>query len=136
MLHDKHVKPTRKQRVIQIQVRDQTREIPAKWVGIALAVHRPSVERGLSNVSCQWSITHIESGLTAGIYSGTLKDAIKLAKAWDHIFAYELKGEKPDASSWPRRFEWTAQLKQHKPILPPDTFEAIVNEYGQQRLSR
>lgn len=106
-------------------------KIPAKWIGQALAVHRPIVGFGgkLSNERCLWTITHIESGLTAGRYEGPLKEAIKLAKAWDLAFRDELPGSEPDVKEWQRKDQWLRQVHQLTPINSPDSFEAIINDY-------
>ena len=100
-----------------------------KWQGKALAVHRPYKTDGFYKEKCNWTITHIESQLMAGRFFGPIYEAIQLAKAWDDTFAEELSGPEPDARSWPRRDEWKAQVDRVKPIISPQTFEYIINEY-------
>lgn len=106
-------------------------KIPAKWMGEALAVHRPVVGFGgkLSKEKCTWTITHIESGLMAGRYNGPMYDAIKLAKAWDHTFRDELFGPDPDPEAWVHKDQWLSQVRQLSPIASPDAFEAVINQY-------
>lgn len=116
---------------VTINTNEGSFKIPAKWVGEALAVHRPVVGFGgkLSNERCLWVITHIESGLTAGKYEGPLKGAIELAKAWDLTFRDELPGSEPDVKEWQRKDQWLRQLYQLTPINSPDSLEAIINDY-------
>ena len=119
---------------ILVNTHKETKEIPVKWKGIALAVHRPPVKGGLSKTRCWWTITHIESGLAAGIYDGPLHEAIALAKAWDLTFSEELKGPNPDAKNWARKDKWKAQLNKWEPIVSPQTIEAILREYGNKEI--
>jgi hypothetical protein len=102
----------------------------AKWKGEALAVHRPvSGFNKFSTTPCYWSITHLESGLTAGFFEGSVHKAIQLAKAWDKVFKKELPGTEPQAHLWDRKDQWRAQLQQFKPICAPDTAEYVIAEY-------
>ena len=118
-------------KMVTINTSEGTCKVPAKWIGEALAVHRPIVGfcGKLSKDRCWWNITHIESGLTAGRFQGPMRDAIKLAKAWDLTFRDELPGPEPDAFGWARKDQWSRQLKQYEPIATPDSFEAIVQNY-------
>ena len=102
-----------------------------KWKGEALAVHRPYKTEGFSKERCDWTITHISSGFIAGRFFGPIYEAIQLAKAWDKTFKEELDGPNPNASTWPRRHEWSAQVNRSKPIISPQTFDAILKEYAQ-----
>ena len=117
--------------MVTIKTNEGTFTIPAKWVGKALAVHRPIVGFGgkLSKEKRWWTITHIESGLTAGKFEGPMRKAIELAKAWDLTFRDELSGPKPDARGWARKDQWTRQVNQLEPIATPDSFEAILQNY-------
>ena len=75
-------------KMVIIKTCEGTLTVPAKWIGEALAVHRPIVGFGgkLSKEKCWWTITHIESGLTAWKFEGPMRKAIELAKAWDLTF--------------------------------------------------
>ena len=117
--------------MVTIKTCEGTFTVPAKWIGEALAVHRPIVGFGgkLSKDRCWWNITHIESGLTAGRFQGPMRKAIELAKAWDITFRDELSGPEPDAKGWARKDQWTRQVNQLEPIATPDSFEAIVQNY-------
>ena len=118
-------------KMVTINTSEGTCKVPAKWIGEALAVHRPVVGFGgkLSKEKCWWTITHIESGLTAGKFKGPMRKAIELAKAWDLTFRDELSGPEPDAKGWARKDQWTRQVNQLEPIATPDSFEAIVQNY-------
>ena len=118
-------------KMVTINTNEGTYKVPTKWMGEALAVHRPVVDFGgkLSKEKRSWIITHIESGLTAGRYRGPMHDAIRLAKAWDLTFRDELPGPKPDAKDWERKDEWVRQVQQLKPICTPDSFEEIIHNY-------
>lgn len=103
-----------------------------KWKGEALAVHRPvSGFNKFSSKPRYWAITHLESGLTAGLFEGSMHKAIQLAKAWDKVFKAELPGLDPRADQWDRKDQWRAQLLQFKPICAPDTAEYVIAEYGE-----
>jgi len=118
-------------KMVTINTHEGTYKVPTKWMGEALAVHRPVVDFGgkLSKEKRTWTITHIESGRTVGRYNGPMHDAIKLAKAWDLIFRDELPGPEPDAKSWERKDQWLRQIRQFEPISTPDSFEAVINHY-------
>jgi hypothetical protein len=119
-------------KMVTINTNEGAFKIPTKWMGEALAVHRPVVGFGgkLSKEKCTWTITHIESGMTAGRYNGPMNEAIKLAKAWDLTFRDELPGPEPDAEAWVRKDQWLNQIRQFSPIAAPDSFEAVVNHYN------
>lgn len=103
---------------------------PVKWKGEALAIHRPVVSfNNFSTTPRYWAITHIESGLTAGYFEGSVYKAIELAKAWDKTFKKDLPGEQPDAKNWERKDQWQAQVQQLRPICAPDTAEYVIAEY-------
>ena len=105
-------------------------KVPAKWAGDALAVHRPVVGfNKLSDKRCWWTITHIESGMAAGSFEGSIHKAVKLAKAWDSAFKRDLPGEEPNASEWELKDQWRQQVNQLKPICSPDTAEFVINTY-------
>lgn len=118
-------------KMVTISTNEGALKIPTKWMGEALAVHRPIVGFGgkLSKESCWWTITHIESGLTAGKFAGPMRKAIELAKAWDLVFKDELPGEEPNAKEWDRKDQWTRQVNQLEPISSPNSFEAVLKRY-------
>jgi hypothetical protein len=59
-------------KMVTINTSEGTCKVPAKWIGEALAVHRPVVGFGgkLSKDRCWWNITHIESGSNSWEVSG------------------------------------------------------------------
>lgn len=118
-------------KMLTIKTNEGTCKVPFKWLGEALAVHRPvvSFDGKLSKERCLWTITHTESGLTAGKFAGPMREAIELAKAWDLVFRDELSGPEPDARNWIRKEQWNRQVNQLEPISSPDSFESVVTNY-------
>lgn len=105
-------------------------KVPAKWAGEALAVHRPVVGfNKLSDKRCWWTITHLESGLAAGFFDGSVYKAIELAKAWDKQFKKDLPGDEPNAKEWELKDQWRQQLLGLKPVCPPDSAEFVIDTY-------
>jgi hypothetical protein len=117
-------------KMITVQTSEGTLKVPAKYVGEALAVHRPVVGfNKLSKEPKRWTITHLGSGLAAGWFDGPMRDAIQLAKSWDLTFRDELPGEDPKAKEWVRKDQWKRQLDRIEPIAAPDSFEAVLADY-------
>ena len=118
--------------MITVQTSHGTFKVPAKYVGEALAVHRPVVGfNKLSTKPRRWAITHLGSGLVAGWFNGPMRDAIQLAKCWDLTFRDELPGPDPNAKEWVRKDDWKRQLNGDEPIASPDSWEAVVAKYTQ-----
>ena len=70
--------------VITVQTaKGDPREIPAKWRGEWLAVHRPIRENGLSTCPALWTVTLLPLGLSGGEISAPLAAVLAFAKAWD-----------------------------------------------------
>ena len=118
-------------KMITVQTSEGTLKVPAKYVGEALAVHRPVV--GFNKLSKEpkcWTITHVGSGLAAGWFDGPMRDAIQLAKYWDLTFRDELPGPDPNAKEWLRKDDWKRQLDGVEPIASPDAWEAVVAKYN------
>ena len=98
-------------------------EAPARWRGRALAVHapidrdgNPTASRGL------WIITGHVHGVSAGSFSGPLRDAIKLARVWDDAFAAALpewRSTAPSLADWPHAQQWSRQLRRQEPPTGP-----------------
>lgn len=109
--------------------------VPAKWRGVSLAVHVPfDKAAGVSAPKRgQWRITHWPTGLSAGLYRGTLKDAIALAQLWDTAFHAALldchhaednrpdyrTARRPSLRDWPQAPAWLAQLRREAPATGP-----------------
>jgi hypothetical protein len=95
---------------------DKTREVPCKWIGSNLAVHRPVLVTGEIKQR-GWSITHIAMGKRAGLYEGLMRDAIDLAKAWDSVCDFSSCADMPldRYGLWIHLEEWHRQLLQFTP---------------------
>jgi hypothetical protein len=81
---------------IALQVRDKGRrdvQITPRWVGQGLAVHKPVISNGngepVFDYGCSgiWTLTHIHTGLCAGIFMGSLDRAKAFAREWDEAWA-------------------------------------------------
>jgi len=97
-----------------------TVDVVPRWRGRALAVH-PPVRDGAAPVSRGvWAITHPVSGLRAGTFRGTLRDAVKLARVWDRAFWNAITAPMaPNLRQWPQRFAWQRQCDGTTPITGP-----------------
>lgn len=97
-----------------------TVDVVPRWRGRALAVH-PPVRGGAAPVSRGvWAITHPLSGLRAGTFRGTLRDAVKLARAWDGAFADKCgDNASPSLNQWSQRFAWIRQCDGTSPVVGP-----------------
>lgn len=95
--------------------------VTPRWRGRALAVH-PPIKGGASTVARGvWVITHLVSGLRAGTFRGTLRDAVKLARAWDGAFA-DAVGDAvvaPSLRTWSQRFAWMRQCDGTSAVVGP-----------------
>jgi hypothetical protein len=117
-------------RKITVTIKDSaTREVEARWVGNALALHKP-IPEDTNGKRKGWTITHLDSGLIAEIYKGPYKEALRLVKTWDPVFFEELKGSKPDTKAWPRVKTWCAQVLMDEEIQDPTSFDYILKEYN------
>ena len=104
--------------------------VPAKWLGKALAVHRPVKDCKTNEIHtkpCYWTITHLETGYAAAIIYKPIQDAVKLAKAWDDAFTDIHSPE--DIKEWEWRTEWQYQLNGSSPIRDPRSFENVAQRY-------
>jgi len=84
------------------------REIPVKWAGDWLAVHRPVRKKGLSSTACLWSITLKPLGLCASEVSAPLRSVLRLAKLWDSSAAdwgFVEINKKAHCWKWKKRFK-------------------------------
>lgn len=90
-------------------------DVAARWRGQALAVHAPfrdgdPVPRG------QWMITHHASGLAAGKFRGSLRDAIKIARLWDGAFVTVTAS---NGHQWALARQWSAVVNRETPPHAP-----------------
>ena len=81
---------------IAMQVRGKGRRnvrITPCWAGEGLAVHKPVIIDGndepVFEDNCRniWTLTHVHTGMRAGMFHGTLQKAIAFARQWDEAFA-------------------------------------------------
>ena len=97
--------------------------VPARWIGRALAVHAPLKDGApVANPRGVWVIAGRVHGLQAGTYRGPLRDAVKLARAWDAAFADALPADRvtaPSLAQWEHAQTWGAQLRGYAPPTGP-----------------
>lgn len=103
-------------------------EVPTKWKGNALAIHRPMSNGKLTKQRCLWSVTHIETGISAAVLNKPITFVRKLSKAWDNAFSSIHKPE--DVKDWPYTQEWKDQSNGFSPIVAPDSVEGIIKRYA------
>lgn len=83
------------------------RDIPAKWAGRWLAVHRPVRRDGLSKTPGLWAVTLKPLGLSGGEIAAPLAAVLALAKLWDTPDAlWDDVATAADASTWRWRNRW------------------------------
>ena len=110
------------------QDESQWKEVPTKWKGEALAVHRPVVYGELSKEKRYWTITHIETGNSVATLNAPIDFVRKLSAAWDNAFSSIHKQE--DIKDWPYTQEWRDQSNGFSPIVAPDSVEGIIKRYA------
>lgn len=109
-------------------------EVKTKWVGKALAVHRPlknSQTGETYKIRCYWAITHIETGFSAAVLSRPLTEVLELAKTWDHAFT-EIHAPE-DTKEWELKDEWRYQSSGSSPICDPYSLEGVAQRYKLNR---
>ena len=115
--------PTTQQTIAAAMPNGEHVDVPARWTGQALAVHAPvSAVRAGKQSRGQWAITGRVHGLSAGIYRGPLRDAVKLARVWDAAFADALPADRvtaPSLAQWDLAPVWAAQLRGDAPPTGP-----------------
>ena len=83
------------------------RDIPAKWAGRWLAVHRPVRRDGLSQTPGLWAVTLQPLGMSGGEIAAPLSAVLALAKLWDTPDArWDDVATAADASTWQWRNRW------------------------------
>jgi hypothetical protein len=115
--------PTTQQTIVAAMPNGDHVDVPARWIGQALAVHAPvSAVRAGRQSRGQWAITGRVHGLSAGIYRGPLRDAVKLARVWDAAFADALPADRvtaPSLAQWELAPQWVRQLRGDEPPTGP-----------------
>lgn len=81
---------------IALQVRGKGKrlvQITPRWAGKGLAVHKSVIIDGndepVFDDNCPgiWTLTHVHTGMRAGMFHGNLQRAIAFARHWDEAFA-------------------------------------------------
>jgi len=108
------------------------RQIPTKWAGRWLAVHRPVRRDGLSKTPGLWAVTLQPLGLSAGEIAAPLAAVLALAKLWDTPDArWDDVATAKDASTWQWRKRWLDEINRAvhgRPAIGPrelTPFEAL-----------
>ena len=99
------------------------REIPTKWAGLWLAVHRPVRRDGLSTAPALWTLTLRPLGLSGGELAAPLSAVIAFARLWDTAAArwFDVTSA-ADASAWRWRDRFrddVARVRSGRPPLGP-----------------
>lgn len=99
------------------------RQIPVKWAGAWLAVHRPIRRDGLSSEPALWTVTLQPLGLSGGEVAAPLRAVVALARLWDVAAArWDKVTTAADASAWVWRDRFRDDLhrvRSGRPALGP-----------------
>ena len=96
------------------------REVPTKWAGDWLAVHRPVRRYGLSAEPALWTVTLQPLGLSGGEVAAPLRAVVALARLWDTAAArWEDVAEAGNASAWQWRDRFRDDLHRVRSGRPP-----------------
>ena len=96
------------------------REVPTKWAGQWLAVHRPVRRDGLSTEPGLWTVTLRPLGLAGGELAAPLPAVLAMAKLWDTPAArWDDVAEAGDASAWQWRDRFRDDHRRVQSGRPP-----------------
>ena len=99
------------------------REVPIKWAGQWLAVHRPVRREGLSSEPALWTLTLCPLGLAGGELAASLPAVLAMARLWDTPAArWDDVAEAGNASAWQWRDRFrddVARVRSGRPALGP-----------------
>lgn len=96
------------------------REVPTKWSGQWLAVHRPVRRDGLSSESCLWTVTLHPLGLSGGELAAPLRAVVTFARLWDTAAArWDDVTTAADASAWQWRDRFRDDVDRVRRGRPP-----------------
>ena len=96
------------------------REVPTKWAGQWLAVHRPVRRDGLSTAPALWAVTLRPLGLSGGELAAPLPAVLAMAKLWDTPAArWDDVAEAADATAWQWRDRFRDDLDRVRRGRPP-----------------
>lgn len=100
-----------------------SRDVPTKWAGDWLAVHRPVRRDGLSTEPALWTVTLQPLGLSGGEVAAPLRAVVALARLWDTAAArWDDVTTAADASTWVWRDRFRDDLhrvRSGRPALGP-----------------
>lgn len=96
------------------------RDVPTKWAGQWLAVHRPVRRDGLSSESCLWTVTLRPLGLSGGELAAPLRAVMTFARLWDTAAArWDDVTAAADASAWQWRDRFRDDVDRVRRGRPP-----------------
>ena len=99
------------------------REVPTKWAGQWLAVHRPIRRDGLSTEPGRWTLTLRPLGLSGGELAAPLRAVVTFARLWDTAAArWDDVTTAADASAWQWRDRFrddVARVRSGRPPIGP-----------------
>jgi len=99
------------------------RDVPTKWAGDWLAVHRPVRKEGLSSEPALWTVTLQPLGLSGGEVAAPLRAVVALARLWDTAAArWDDVTTAADASAWRWRDRFRDDIRRvrsGRPALGP-----------------
>lgn len=110
--------------VITVQTASgERREIPAKWRGDWLAVHRPVRKNGLSTTPALWTLTLLPLAMSGGELAAPLSAVMAFARLWDTPAARwddVSNAESAKAWQWRDRFrDDIDRVRRGRPALGP-----------------
>jgi hypothetical protein len=99
------------------------RDVPTKWTGHWLAVHRPIRRDGLSTEPALWTVTLRPLGLSGGELAAPLPAVVSFARLWDTAAArWDDVATAADASAWQWRDRFrddVARVRSGRPPIGP-----------------
>ena len=96
------------------------REVPTKWAGQWLAVHRPVRRDGLSTAPALWTLTLRPLGLSGGELAAPLPAVVAFARLWDTPAArWDDVAEAADATAWRWRDRFRDDVDRVRRGRPP-----------------
>ena len=96
------------------------REVPTKWSGQWLAVHRPVRRDGLSTAPALWTLTLRPLGLSGGELAAPLPAVVAFARLWDTPAArWHDVVEAADATTWQWRDRFRDDVDRVRRGRPP-----------------
>ena len=99
---------------------DGPREVPTKWAGQWLAVHRPVRRDGLSTAPALWTLTLRPLGLSGGELAAPLPAVVAFARLWDTPAAlWDDVTTAADATAWRWRDRFRDDVDRVRRGRPP-----------------